>query len=210
MDKMTLYYSPTSPYVRKVMICAHELGLADRLELHPEKVTPVTPSADYARRNPLMKVPALGIADGRTLIDSAVICEYLDSLADHRFFPSGNARWNALRLQAQRIPARVAGREEPVIGERVQVLADHGGVDQRPPIGDPESRHLHQRVAACIVGAGGDGGHLFRMQLEAIRQAELVRTDHDFAHVRRRGRVIQGHLVHVVCPWCSDGMWDRK
>jgi glutathione S-transferase len=109
MDKMTLYYSPTSPYVRKVMICAHELGLADRLELHPEKVTPVTPSADYARRNPLMKVPALGLADGRTLIDSAVICEYLDSLAGHRFFPAGDARWNALRLQAVAQGAMDAG-----------------------------------------------------------------------------------------------------
>ena len=30
---LRLHWSPKSPYVRKVMICAHELGMADRLEL---------------------------------------------------------------------------------------------------------------------------------------------------------------------------------
>ena len=30
---MKLHWSPRSPYVRKVMIVAHELGLADRLEI---------------------------------------------------------------------------------------------------------------------------------------------------------------------------------
>ncbi|RZM03171.1 MAG: glutathione S-transferase, partial [Variovorax sp.] len=30
---LRLHWSPKSPYVRKVMVCAHELGLVDRLEL---------------------------------------------------------------------------------------------------------------------------------------------------------------------------------
>jgi glutathione S-transferase len=29
---MKLYWSPRSPFVRKVMVCAHELGVADRIE----------------------------------------------------------------------------------------------------------------------------------------------------------------------------------
>jgi glutathione S-transferase len=100
MPTMTLYYSPTSPYVRKVMIAAHELGLAGQLELSTLSVTPTAPNDAYARQNPLMKVPALALGDGRTLIDSVVICEYLDALAGPRLFPSGEARWDALRLHA--------------------------------------------------------------------------------------------------------------
>ena len=29
---MKLYYTPTSPFVRKVLVAAHELGLADRID----------------------------------------------------------------------------------------------------------------------------------------------------------------------------------
>ena len=32
---MKLYYSSTSPYVRKCLVAAHELGLAGRVELAP-------------------------------------------------------------------------------------------------------------------------------------------------------------------------------
>jgi glutathione S-transferase len=99
---MKLYYSSTSPYVRKVMACAHEGGLAERLELVPTKVVPSEPNRDYARVAPLIKVPALVRDDGMTLFDSIVICEYLDSLSKGaKLFPaSGDARWKALRLNA--------------------------------------------------------------------------------------------------------------
>jgi glutathione S-transferase len=30
---LTLHWSPKSPYVRKVMICAHELGVLPQLDL---------------------------------------------------------------------------------------------------------------------------------------------------------------------------------
>jgi glutathione S-transferase len=37
---------------------------------------------DYAQnRNPLRKIPALITDDGETIVDSTVICEYLDALA---------------------------------------------------------------------------------------------------------------------------------
>jgi glutathione S-transferase len=38
---MKLFYSATSPFVRKCLICAHELGLFDRLELVPAAAHPV-------------------------------------------------------------------------------------------------------------------------------------------------------------------------
>ena len=41
---MKLHWSPKSPYVRKVMICAQELGLADRMELIRSVAASLRPS----------------------------------------------------------------------------------------------------------------------------------------------------------------------
>lgn len=99
---MKLHYNPASPYVRKVRVFAIETGLADRIELVPEKVSPVDPNRDVVADNPLGKIPALVTDDGHALYDSRVICEYLDSLhGSTRMFPErGEARWSALRRQA--------------------------------------------------------------------------------------------------------------
>lgn len=99
---MKLYASPASPYVRKVLVVARERGLADRLQTVAQAAAPHQPSADYARVNPLMKIPALERDDGTLLYDSAVICEYLDTLGSGpRLFPTdGEARWQALRRHA--------------------------------------------------------------------------------------------------------------
>ena len=97
---MKLYYSPTSPYVRKVNVVAMELGIDEALERIP--TNPWEPNEVLLANNPLSKVPTLITDDGSVLFDSPVICEYLDSeLAGKRFIPaSGMARWQALRLQA--------------------------------------------------------------------------------------------------------------
>jgi glutathione S-transferase len=78
---MMLHWSPRSPFVRKVMVAAHELGLVDRLELRRTVVRMSAPNADLLPDNPLSKIPTLVLADGTVLIDSGVICEYLDSVA---------------------------------------------------------------------------------------------------------------------------------
>lgn len=97
---MKLRFSPTSPYVRKVCVVAHETGLFDRLEIVPTNVW--APDTDISRDNPLGKVPALATDGGEVLFDSPVICEYLDSLYDGAklYPPAGGARWTALRRQA--------------------------------------------------------------------------------------------------------------
>jgi glutathione S-transferase len=99
---MKLRYSPTSPYVRKVMVVALETGIAERIERFPTTVAPTRPNDEVARENPLVKVPALTTDDGLVLYDSPVICEYLDTLHDGvKLFPAnGKARWVALRQQA--------------------------------------------------------------------------------------------------------------
>jgi glutathione S-transferase len=100
---MKLAFSTASPYVRKVMIVAHECGLADRIEKVPTAVRPDQPNTALGRDNPLMKVPTLTTDGGEVLYDSRVICAYLDSLhSGRRLIPdAGGARWKAMRLEAQ-------------------------------------------------------------------------------------------------------------
>jgi glutathione S-transferase len=99
---MKLHWSPRSPFVRKVMIFAHETGLVDRLTCVRTVVAMTTPNATLLPDNPLSKIPTLVLDDGSPLYDSGVICEYLDTLHDGpQLFPAtGAARWTALRRQA--------------------------------------------------------------------------------------------------------------
>jgi glutathione S-transferase len=99
---MKLAYGSVSPYVRKVMIVAHETGLVDRIEKVPTAVRPDQPNAKLAPDNPLMKVPTLTTDGGEVLFDSRVICAYLDSLhSGRKLIPeSGGARWKAMRIEA--------------------------------------------------------------------------------------------------------------
>lgn len=97
---MKLYYSATSPYVRKVMACAITRGLDGRIQTQASN--PHASPADLVADNPASKVPCLVMDDGLSLYDSPVICEVLDSVGDApALFPAlGAARWRALKFQA--------------------------------------------------------------------------------------------------------------
>ena len=97
---MKLFWSATSPYVRKVMAVAIARDLHERITLIP--TNPHQSPAELLAANPLSKVPCLVTEDGLALFDSPVICEYLDSReAGIRLFPpSAAARWIALKHQA--------------------------------------------------------------------------------------------------------------
>ena len=99
---MKLHWSPRSPFVRKVMIVAHETGLVGRIECVRTVVAATAPHAGLMRENPLSKLPTLVLDDGTAVYDSRVICEYLDTLhAGARLFPARfPERLVALRRQA--------------------------------------------------------------------------------------------------------------
>lgn len=98
---MQLFFSPLSPYARKVMIVAHELGCADRIEKVGASAHPVHRDAALIAHNPLGQLPALLLDDGTMLADSRVICEYLDTQFEGAIFPrTGAARWQALADQS--------------------------------------------------------------------------------------------------------------
>jgi glutathione S-transferase len=97
---LTLRHSPTSPYVRKVVVAADERGLAGRLSF--QATNPWDPADDLPGDNPLGKVPALKLEDGTVLFDSPVIVRYLDTLHDGApLFPhGGDRRWWVERTHA--------------------------------------------------------------------------------------------------------------
>lgn len=97
---MRLYHSPTSPFVRKVMVLLHEAGATDRVALVHAMGTPLEPGSLPVARNPLGKVPALERDDGPTLYDSRVICRYLDDLLGTGFYPVAPRLWDTLVLEA--------------------------------------------------------------------------------------------------------------
>lgn len=99
---MKLHWSPRSPYVRKVMACAIELGLVDRIEKIRSVVAMTKPNLEVMRDNPLGRLPTLITDEGMVLFDSAVICEYLDGLSGKpKLFPAtGLDRMKALRWHA--------------------------------------------------------------------------------------------------------------
>jgi glutathione S-transferase len=99
---MKLHWSPRSPFVRKVMVVVHELGLADRVTCVRTVAASTKPHAELMQDNPLSKIPTLVLDDGTVIYDSPVICQYLDSLDPvpklHPIEPK--ARLVALRRQA--------------------------------------------------------------------------------------------------------------
>jgi glutathione S-transferase len=98
---MQLYFSPTSPFVRKCLATAHELNIGDQLQFLPANSGPVKRDQTIIVNNPLGKVPTLITDDGVALYDSRVICEYLNSMGNGQLFPAqGPARWACLTLQS--------------------------------------------------------------------------------------------------------------
>jgi len=97
-----LFYSPASPYARKVRMVIIERGL----EAHVEGV-PVSANDDPPELiavNPLGKIPVLITDDGIPLYDSPVICACLDAHPQgqgDRLRPhTGDARWLVMRAEA--------------------------------------------------------------------------------------------------------------
>ena len=56
---MKLFFSPTSPYVRKCLVVAHELGLTSRIEFLASNAHPVTRDQTIIANNPLYKGGAI-------------------------------------------------------------------------------------------------------------------------------------------------------
>lgn len=97
---MKLAYSPTSPYVRKVMVLLHETEQLDDVTLETRVTTPLDANDGLLASNPLGKVPALERAEGPALYDSRVICAYFNDRKNAGLYGKGSGVWDILTLEA--------------------------------------------------------------------------------------------------------------
>ncbi|KPP82746.1 MAG: glutathione S-transferase [Oceanicaulis sp. HLUCCA04] len=115
---MQLFYSPTSPYARKCRALIIEKSLESKIEL--VEVSPLDDPAALLEVNPLGKVPALIRKSGPALIDSPLICEFIDTLDDERWIPAkGESRILVMRQQAI-----ADGLMDLTIGRRIEKNRD--------------------------------------------------------------------------------------
>lgn len=86
-----------SPYVRRVAISAKRLGIA----LEHESVSVFRHFEQFQQINPVVKAPTLVLDDGEVLMDSTLIIDYLEALAEpgRSLMPKGiEQRVRSLRL----------------------------------------------------------------------------------------------------------------
>lgn len=159
---MKLYSNAASPFARKCRVIAHELGV----KLEEVRTLPMQ-DPEFRRVNPLGKIPALLLDDGSVLIDSPVICEYLNHHGGGKFFPvdtiwkAASGRWKALGLAAlgdgiadAAVAWIILGRENPVpeAGRTRQMDTVLAGLDalERVKFADPPT--IGEITVACALG----------------------------------------------------------
>ena len=94
---MKLHWNPASPFVRKCLVCAAEVGV--ELELVTRAGTPLLTDNMPLEQNPLGKIPALERPDGPAIYDSRVITRYLSAQGEGEFYPEARI-WEVLTLEA--------------------------------------------------------------------------------------------------------------
>lgn len=98
---MKLYASPASSFARKIRVMLIEKNVP-----HEVIMVNVWESKDYQSVNPIGKVPALELDDGRVLINSPLIADYVDGkYPNPRFIPTDPE----LRLEVRRREAIADG-----------------------------------------------------------------------------------------------------
>ena len=157
---LKLHWSPKSPYVRKVMVCAHELGVLPQLELVRSVAAMLKPNEQLMLDNPLSKIPTLVLEDGSTLFDSVVICEYLNDLASGPLFAQGADKWRALRWHAVGdglLDALILWRNERERDLPLQVLMDAFDLKTRAALALLETEATSLERAPFAIGHIGLG-----------------------------------------------------
>ena len=135
---MKLFWTPASPFTRKVCVSARELGLWDRIDVvqtvwpHIWATATIAFTPGLAEANPVARIPTLVTDDGEELGDSTLICQYLNAVAGgDRLIPAGNDAWRMWSLYAVAdgiLEAQVAMRAEklrPLAEQSEGFLAKH-------------------------------------------------------------------------------------
>jgi glutathione S-transferase len=131
VETMKLYCSTNSPYARKVRVVARELGINEKIE--PITTDPRDPDSGFWALNPVAKIPALMADNGDMIIDSPVICEYLNErYGQGRLLPSEPRQaWKFRSLVALSDGVLDAGMAVRLEGMRVKSEQSPSWVDRQ-------------------------------------------------------------------------------
>ncbi len=132
---MKLFASHTSPFARKVRVVLFE----KRIEYDLVVTDVSNPDHPAAQLNPLGKIPVLLLDDGTAVYDSAVICEYLDTVTPvGRLIPDDPRprmlvkRWEALADGLMDAAVAIVFEQRRPAGERsaAYLQRQRGKIDQ--------------------------------------------------------------------------------
>lgn len=159
---MKLYYAKRSPYARKARV----IVLEKKLNVEFVEADLTNKPADLLKANPLGKVPALILDDGRSVYDSPVVCEILDGLSpEPRMIPADPVR----RLEVKTIEALADGLMDTAIAaymekirhpkdfdaghiRNLETAVHNGFAHLQDNLKKIDGLHLGSIAAACAVG----------------------------------------------------------
>ena len=162
---MKLYGGIGSPFVRKVVVAAKELGVMDEIESLPSNGSGTSINSIASSENPVSKMPTLVLDNGESLFDSRIIMRYLNERAGGLLYPPGD--WNMIRRESiaeGMIDAALLIRYE--ISVRPEPLRWQGWIDgQTQKVNqtlDAMEQHAAalDRVDAAAIGTGCARGYL--------------------------------------------------
>lgn len=92
---MKLYFSAFSPFARKVLLTAYVTDQIKNIKtIDFGQTGRFVPSDDYYKKNPLLKIPALEINGQEAMIDSPIICEYLNTISKKdKIYPQNQSEY---------------------------------------------------------------------------------------------------------------------
>jgi len=130
---MQLFFTPASPFVRKVMVAAVELGLDRRIEILPtywphdwgDSTIAFAPA--FIAANPVGRIPTLVTDDGIAIPESNWICDHLQSLVEAPVLLPGTG---PLRSRCGRLLGIADGALEAMIARRAELLRDPARVSR--------------------------------------------------------------------------------
>lgn len=190
---MKLYFSPTSPFVRKVRLAAEALGLTEQIELVPTDV--YTNISLYKNINPLIKIPALETKSGEILTNSPFICQYLASLKPGTtFWPQGDQLWKALQFQSI-----ADGGMEAAVLRRYESLRSPDKFD---------SKFDYRQKEKILNALEYLQNHLPQLSTENLGIAEVSTISFiDYLHLRYANEKLQD-LFPRIFEWAKK--WNEK
>mgnify|MGYP002855245272 CR=1 FL=1 len=182
---MKLYTAPSSPFGRKASIVAREHSInLDEATTNPFE------SEELARLNPMRLIPVLVLDDGAVLLESQLICEYLDSIGTGpTLYPEAN-RWlwrTRMMIGDGLADASVALRLHLVLPEDEQSVT--------------MIKRYRARISRCLEALESEVNALTAGDMRMDKIAAVAALGHlQFRH----GEVWRGEAPNLAA-WYDDG-----